>query len=312
VIILVTGGGGFIGSHLVDLLLCNGHKVRVLDNFSTGHRSNLPMADSNLQVIEGDIRDLTAVDRSVQGVDRIVHLAAVASVQASVDDPVGTHEVNLVGTVNLLEAALKYGVKRFVFASSAAVYGDVKKLPVAEGIPLSPLTPYATDKLSSEYYINFYRRQHGLQAMVFRFFNIYGPRQDPSSPYSGVISIFMQRAIADKPITVFGDGEQSRDFVYVADLVFLLRQALESEQVFDDPMNLGNGQATSLNQLLALIRKYSDKSLDVEYSAARSGDIQHSLADNSRLRQILNYEKRFPVEEGLRKTFEWYQEKDGQ
>jgi UDP-glucose 4-epimerase len=233
-------------------------------------------------------------------------------VQASVDDPVGTHEVNLVGTVNLLEAALKYGVKRFVFASSAAVYGDVKKLPVAEGIPLSPLTPYATDKLSSEYYINFYRRQHGLQSVIFRFFNIYGPRQDPSSPYSGVISIFMQRAIADKPITVFGDGEQSRDFVYVADLVFLLRQALESEQVFDDPMNLGNGQATSLNQLLALIRKYSDKSLDVEYSAARSGDIRHSLADNSRLRQILNYEKRFPVEEGLRKTFEWYQEKDGQ
>jgi UDP-glucose 4-epimerase len=305
--ILVTGGGGFIGSHLVDLLLLHGHSVCVLDNFSTGQRDNLPLSNPQLRLVTGDIRDLNAVNSVMQGVDAIVHLAAVASVQASVDDPIGTHEVNLVGTLNLLEAARKYAVKRFVFASSAAVYGDVKTLPVSEDITLSPLTPYAADKLSSEYYIDFYRRQHGLQPVVFRFFNIFGPRQDPSSPYSGVISIFMERAIAELPITVFGDGEQSRDFVYVADLVELLTRAVESDQQFIEPMNVGNGHGTNLNQLLDLIRNFSAKKLDVSYTASRSGDIRHSLADNSRLRQLMKYESRYPVEIGLRKTYEWYQ-----
>lgn len=304
--ILVTGGGGFIGSHLVDLLLLSDHSVCVLDNFSTGNRENLPLSNPQVRLVTGDIRDLSVVDSAMQGVDAVVHLAAVASVQASVDDPLGTHAVNLVGTINLLEAARKHSVKRFVFASSAAVYGDVQSLPVTEDVPLSPLTPYAADKLSSEYYIDFYRRQHGLQSVVFRFFNIFGPRQDPSSPYSGVISIFMERAIADLPITVFGDGEQSRDFVYVADLVTLLSRAVESEHQLVEPLNVGNEQGINLNQLLAMITQFKGDSLNVSYAESRSGDIRHSLADNSRIRQLLNYKSQYSVEVGLRKTFEWY------
>ena len=306
--ILVTGGGGFIGSHLVDLLLSVGHSVRVLDNFSTGNRTNLPVTHERLNILEADIRDSEAVEQVVTDCDAIVHLAAVASVQASVDDPVGTHEVNLVGTLNLLEAARRHGIKRFIFASSAAVYGNAQPLPVSENTPLAPLTPYAVDKLASEYYIDFYRRQHGLQPVVFRFFNIFGPRQDPSSPYSGVISIFMERAIADQPITVFGDGEQSRDFVYVADLVTLLQQAVEAEQGIVEPMNVGNGQGTNLNQLLDYIRQFSEKTLKVSYTDSRSGDIRHSLADNGRLKQVFDYKSRYPVELGLRNTFEWYSE----
>ncbi len=305
--ILVTGGGGFIGSHLVDLLLLNGHSVRVLDNFSTGSRNNLPSQNERLEILEADIRDPKAVEQSVHEVEAIVHLAAIASVQASVEDPVGTHAVNLVGTVNLLEAARRHGIKRFVFASSAAVYGNAQQLPVTEDTPLAPLTPYAADKLASEYYIDFYRRQHGLQPVVFRFFNIFGPRQDPSSPYSGVISIFMQRAINGQPITVYGDGEQSRDFVFVADLVELLKQASVTTNGSELPMNVGNGQGTDLNQLLKLIGDFSGKELDVEYVARRPGDIKHSQADNCRLRQRMKYESRYPVEVGLQKTYEWYQ-----
>lgn len=307
--ILVTGGGGFIGSHLVDLLLKQGHSVRVLDNFSTGHRGNLPLSHSALQVVEGDIRNLETVEQSVTGADAVVHLAAVASVQASVDDPLGTHEVNLIGTINLLEAAKKHSVKRFVFASSAAVYGDVQQLPVSENTPLQPLTPYAADKLSSEYYIDFYRRQYGLNPVVFRFFNIFGSRQDPSSPYSGVISIFMQRAIADLPITVFGDGEQSRDFVYVADLAQLLCRAVESDQQLTEPMNVGNGQGIDLNQLLAVITEFKGEPLTVSYGESRPGDIRHSLADNSRLCEQLEYVCRYPVAEGLRLTYDWYMQR---
>lgn len=307
--ILVTGGGGFIGSHLVDLLLSRGHHVTVLDDFSTGHRNNLTRSDSKLSVLEGDIRDTAIVDRAVSGVTAIVHLAAVASVQASVDDPVGTNQVNLVGTINLLEAAKKHDVKRFVFASSAAVYGDVQTLPVSEDVPLSPLTPYAADKLSSEYYIDFFRRQHGLHPIVFRFFNIFGPRQDPSSPYSGVISIFMERAISGLPITVFGDGEQSRDFVYVADLVALLHRAVESEQLFDEPMNVGNGQSVSLNLLLSSIRQFSEKELDVYYSDSRPGDIRHSRADNGRLRRNYSFESHITLADGLKLTYDWYKQK---
>lgn len=308
--ILVTGGGGFIGSHLVDHLLESGNKVWVLDNFSTGHRSNLPSSNPSLTIVEGDIRDVQIVDSVMSKVTAVVHLAAVASVQASIEDPLGTHQVNLVGTLNLLEAARKYSVKRFVFASSAAVYGDVQTLPVTEDISLAPLTPYAADKLASEYYLDFYRRQYGLKPVVFRFFNIFGPRQDPSSPYSGVISIFMERAINDLPITVFGDGRQSRDFVYVVDLVTVLTRAVESEQDFSQPMNVGNGQETNLNHLLELICGFSGKSLDVTYDAFRPGDIRHSLADNNRLQQQFAYEKQYSLEAGLKITFDWYVRKN--
>lgn len=283
--ILVTGGAGFIGSNLVDALLARGYAVRVLDNLSTGKRSNLP-ADARVELIEGDVADAQTVRSAVQGCAAVVHLAAVASVQASVDDPVGTHRSNLIGTLTLCEAMREAGVRRVVFASSAAVYGNNGEgRPIDEDTPKSPLTPYAADKLASEHYLDFYRRQHGLEPVVFRFFNIYGPRQDPSSPYSGVISIFTERAQQGAPISVFGDGEQTRDFLYVGDLVELLLQALECAEVQEGAINVGLDRATSLNELLAAIGDVLGGLPPVSYQAARSGDIRHSRANNARLLQ---------------------------
>ncbi|WP_415845646.1 NAD-dependent epimerase/dehydratase family protein [Stutzerimonas zhaodongensis] len=283
--ILLTGGAGFIGSNLVDALIARGYAVRVLDNLSTGKRSNLPSVDS-VELIVGDVADANTVRSAVQGCRAVVHLAAVASVQASVDDPVGTHQSNLVGTLNLCEAMREAGIRRVLFASSAAVYGNNGEgEPIKEETPKAPLTPYAADKLASEYYLDFYRRQHGLEPAVFRFFNIYGPRQDPSSPYSGVISIFTERARNGLPIAVFGDGEQTRDFVYVGDLVEVLVQALESSEVQEGAVNVGLNQATSLKQLLDAVGDVLGGLPEVSYQAARQGDIRHSRANNARLVQ---------------------------
>jgi UDP-glucose 4-epimerase len=283
--ILVTGGAGFIGSNLVDVLVARGHSVRVLDNLSTGKRSNLPV-DAGVELIEGDVADAQTVRRAVQGCRAVVHLAAVASVQASVDDPLGTHQSNLVGTLNLCEAMREAGVRRVVFASSAAIYGNNGEgQPIDEDTPKAPLTPYAADKLASEHYLDFYRRQHGLEPVVFRFFNIYGPRQDPSSPYSGVISIFTERAQQGLPITVFGDGEQTRDFLYVGDLVEVLLQALEHPTVEVGAVNVGLNRATSLNQLLTAIGDVLGELPPVNCQQARGGDIRHSRANNARLLQ---------------------------
>lgn len=283
--ILVTGGAGFIGSNLVDALIARGYAVRVLDNLSTGKRSNLPGVGS-VELIVGDVADANTVRRAVQGCRAVVHLAAVASVQASVDDPVGTHQSNLVGTLNLCEAMREAGIRRVLFASSAAVYGNNGEgEPISEDTPKAPLTPYAADKLSSEHYLDFYRRQHGLEPAIFRFFNIYGPRQDPSSPYSGVISIFTERARKGLPIAVFGDGEQTRDFVYVGDLVEILVQALESSEVQEGAVNVGLNQATSLKQLLDAVGNVLGGLPEVSYQAARQGDIRHSRANNARLVQ---------------------------
>ncbi len=283
--ILVTGGAGFIGSNLVDALIARGYAVRVLDNFSTGKRSNLPVSD-RLELIEGDVADAQIVHRAVEGCAAVVHLAAVASVQASVEDPIGTHQSNLVGTLNLCEAMRQTGVRRVVFASSAAVYGNNGEgQSIDEDTPKAPLTPYAADKLASEHYLDFYRSQHGLEPVVFRFFNIYGPRQDPSSPYSGVISIFTERAQTGLPSAVFGDGEQTRDFLYVGDLVELLVQALEAKNVEVGATNVGLNRATSLNDLLAAIGEVLGDLPPVSHQAARSGDIRHSRANNARLLQ---------------------------
>ncbi|MBU0950391.1 NAD-dependent epimerase/dehydratase family protein [Stutzerimonas zhaodongensis] len=283
--ILVTGGAGFIGSNLIDALVARGYPVRVLDNLSTGKRSNLP-DDPSVELIVGDVADAQAMRSAVQGCRAVVHLAAVASVQASVDDPVGTHQSNLVGTLNLCEAMRETGVRRVVFASSAAIYGNNGEgQPIDEDTPKAPLTPYAADKLASEHYLDFYRRQHGLEPAVFRFFNIYGPRQDPSSPYSGVISIFTERAQKGLPIAVYGDGQQTRDFLYVGDLVELLLQALELPVVEVGAVNVGLNQATSLNQLLDAVGDVLGGLPEVRYQAARQGDIRHSRANNTRLLQ---------------------------
>ena len=226
--VLITGGAGFIGSHLTDALLAKGHSVRILDDLSTGKRSNLPLDNPRVELIVGDVADAALVAQAMQGCSAVAHLAAVASVQASVDDPVKTHQSNFIGTLNVCEAMRQAGVKRVLYASSAAVYGNNGEgESIDEDTPKAPLTPYASDKLAGEHYFDFYRRQHGLEPVIFRFFNIFGPRQDPSSPYSGVISIFSERAQKGLPITVFGDGEQTRDFLYVEDLVDMLVQAIE-------------------------------------------------------------------------------------
>ncbi|MCY1502469.1 UDP-N-acetylglucosamine 4-epimerase [compost metagenome] len=298
--ILITGGAGFIGSHLADALLAGGHAVRVLDNLSTGKRSNLALDDPRLELIEGDVADAALVARAMSGCKAVAHLAAVASVQASVDDPVATHQSNFIGTLNVCEAMREHGVRRVIFASSAAVYGqNGEGMAIDEDIPKSPLTPYAADKLASEHYLDFYRRQHGLEPAVFRFFNIFGPRQDPSSPYSGVISIFTERAQAGLPITVFGDGEQTRDFVYVGDLVQVLVQALEAEWLEAGPVNVGLNRATSLKQLLAAIGEVLGEMPTVNYAEARAGDIRHSRANNARLLLRYEFPEATPLREGV-------------
>ncbi len=299
--ILVTGGAGFIGSHLVDALLVQGHGVRVLDNLSMGKLANLALDNPRLRFIQGDVADASAVGAAVAGCDAVAHLAAVASVQASVDDPVATHQSNFVGTLNVCEAMRRHGVKRVLFASSAAVYGNNGEGQATdEDTAKAPLTPYAADKLASEHYLDFYRRQHGLEPAIFRFFNIFGPRQDPSSPYSGVISIFTQRARQGLPITVFGDGEQTRDFFYIGDLLALLTQALHMPQVVQGAVNVGWSQAISLNQLLAEIGELCGGLPAVEHQAARAGDIRHSRADTRRLQASYRLPEATSIGDGLR------------
>lgn len=283
--VLITGGAGFIGSHLATRLLADGASCRVLDNLSTGKRDNLPRAPL-LEFIHGDIRDLQTVRAAVVGVDAIVHLAAVASVQASIDDPVATHASNFDGTLNLLEAARQVGVRRFLFASSAAIYGDNEELPIRESAIPRPLTPYAADKLASEYYLQFYARQHRLDTTAFRFFNIFGPRQDPSSPYSGVISIFADRLARNAPVTIFGDGLQTRDFVYVGDLARLLARALTMTTLSGQVINVGRGRQATLLDLIAALEKISGKRLECNHAPARLGDIRHSCADTARLQRL--------------------------
>lgn len=303
--LLITGGAGFIGSHLADALLAQGVRVRILDNLSTGRRSHLQLHHPRLELIEADVADSAAVAAAVAGCRAVAHLAAVASVQASVEDPVATHRSNFIGTLNVCEGMCLHGVKRMLFASSAAVYGNNGEgVAIDEETPLAPLTPYAADKLASEHYLDFYRRQHGLEPAVFRFFNIFGPRQDPSSPYSGVISIFTERAQAGLPITVFGDGEQTRDFVFVADLVAVLVQALLDPQVEVGAVNVGLGRSTSLLQLLAAIDGLLGGLPTVTHAAARSGDIKHSRADNRRLLERFQLPEPTTLAAGLRQLLE--------
>ncbi|MGY3260393.1 NAD-dependent epimerase/dehydratase family protein [Pseudomonas chlororaphis] len=298
--ILITGGAGFIGSHLTDALLAKGYSVRILDDLSTGKPGNLPLDNPWVELIEGDVADAALVARAMSGCRAVAHLAAVASVQASVDDPVRTHQSNFIGTLNVCEAMRQAGVKRVLFASSAAVYGNNGEgESIDEDTPKAPLTPYASDKLASEYYFDFYRRQHGLEPAIFRFFNIFGPRQDPSSPYSGVISIFCERAQKGLPITVFGDGEQTRDFMYVEDLVDVLVQSLETPQLEVGAVNVGLNQATTLKQLLEVLGEVVGQLPPISYGPARSGDIRHSRANNQRLLQRFKLPEPTPMSVGL-------------
>ena len=297
--VLITGGAGFIGSHMCELCLRQGHSLRVIDNLSTGKRENLPQ-HARVEFIEGDIGEVGTVNAAMAGVDAVVHLAAVASVQASIDDPIATHRTNFDGTLNLLEAARVNRVQRFVYASSAAVYGDTERLPVGEDTPLNPLSPYAADKLAGEHYLRYYHRKHGLAGTAFRFFNIYGPRQDPSSPYSGVISIFVERLRQQQGVTLFGDGRQTRDFVYVGDLVGILYAALLRPELAGAVLNVGTGKQQSLLDLLSYLEAMSGRKIPRTHAPARVGDIVHSRADVTRLRAAMGEVPQTPLADGLK------------
>jgi len=300
--VLVTGGAGFIGSHLVRALLDRDDEVVVLDDLSTGKRENLPESQ-RLTLIVGDVADGDTVVRALAGCSAFAHLAAVASVERSVREPLVTHRTNLQGSIQLFEEAARQGVRRGLYASSAAVYGDSETLPLAEAAEPRPLTPYAIDKLAGEYYLAHYHRGGKLNATAFRFFNVFGPRQDPSSPYSGVISIFLDRAGRGAPITVFGDGEQSRDFVYVGDVVAALMAALELQgEAGEMPVyNVGRGESVTLKELLDVVGGLPGivSPLRVNHAPPREGDIRHSLANPGRLRNALGWAPRTSLAEGL-------------
>lgn len=303
--VLVTGGAGFIGSHLVDELLALSHHVTVLDNLSTGKISNLARP-ADVEFVEGDVADDAAVSEAIRGAEAVIYLAAVASVQASIQAPRETNRTNLAGTITLLEAAAREGVEQFLYANSAAVYGNQDLLP-GEGISESrspdPLTPYAIDKLAGEQYLSFFHSTGRLKGTSFRFFNIFGPRQDPQSQYSGVISIFHDRLTAGLPISVYGDGQQTRDFLYVGDLVKLLVRRLEQspdEGAKLPVVNVGSGVATSLNHLIDLLAKILDVEPELSFEPERLGDIRHSCTDTTRLRRMFAGTSWTSLQDGLR------------
>lgn len=299
VIVLVTGGAGFIGSHLVRAWLARGAEVRVLDNFRTGKLSNLEGLP--VQLFEGSICDTAVVDAAVRGVEVVHHLAALVSVPESVDKPVETEEINVVGTIRLLEAAKRHGVRRFVFSSSSAVYGDVVRQVHRESDLPAPASPYAISKLAGEYYVGLAHDPKGMRTTSLRYFNVYGPRQDPGSPYAAAVSIFFARAVSGQPLRIFGDGEQTRDFVYVGDVVAAnLLAAQQGEGVY----NVATGSGVSIRELAELIRQIASSDSGVEFAAPRPGDVRHSRGDAERLRR-LGWEPQVTLEKGLAETYRW-------
>ena len=296
---LVTGGAGFIGSHLVEALVASGHPVRVLDNFSTGRWENLAAVRDHIEVVEGDIRDPRAVRQAMGGIEVVAHLAAIVSVERSLQDPPGTVDVNTGGTLNLLEAARQSGVRRFLFASSAAVYGDHSELPLREDLPLRPLSPYAASKVAGEALCQAYRAAYGLPTVTLRFFNVYGPRQDPQSPYSGVISIFVGRMRQGLPPVIYGDGQQTRDFVYVEDVVAALIRAGEQDGADGAVLNVARGEETSVLRLVALLNQALGTHLEPEFAPPRAGEIRRSAGDPRRAQAVLGWQPTVGLMEGL-------------
>ena len=299
---LVTGGAGFIGSHIGEELLRRHHQIRVLDNFSTGKRENLSFAanSQSLEIVDGDIRDPEVVARAVEGTDGIFHEAALVSVPATIEQPQLSLDINARGSLNVFEAARHAGVRRVVYASSAAVYGDNAQLPLVETAVPRPLSPYGLDKLYTEYLGALYQSLYGLETLALRYFNVFGPRQDPASPYSGVISIFVDLLRAHKAPTIFGDGEQTRDFVYVADVVDANLRAMFGDYRGFRVFNVGTGRQTSLNHLLSQLQQLTGISIVCRFAEARKGDIRHSLADISLIEGELGYVPSRTLPEGLR------------
>ena len=307
--VLVTGGAGFIGSHLTEALLQEGHRVRVLDDFSTGKRENLIFDKEypSLEMIEGDIRDLAICQKTMKGIEYVFHQAALPSVQRSVEDPLGSNEVNGGGTLNILFAAREEKVIRVIYASSSSIYGDTPTLPKHEEMPSNPLSPYALQKYIGEQYCRLFYQLYDLETVSLRYFNIFGPRQDPNSIYSAVIPKFIDALLQGSPPIIFGDGEQSRDFTYIENVVQANLLAMSAEHLHGEAINIACAERTSLNQLVNVLRKILGSKLSSVYEEPRKGDVRHSLADIRKGKELLNYEPKVEVAVGLKKTVEFFQ-----
>lgn len=302
---LVTGGAGFIGSHLVEELVRRGERVRVVDSLVTGHRENLSTVAGRIEFIEGDLADAEVAASAATGADYVLHQAAIPSVPRSVAEPVFCHRANVDATLNLLVAARDAGVKRLVFAGSSSVYGNVAVLPTHEDLPLDPLTPYALQKLMGEQYLRLFTALYGLETVSTRYFNVFGPRQDPSSPYSGVISVFIRALLDGRTPTIYGDGEQTRDFTYVANVVDGVLKACHAPGIAGQVINVATGGRVSLNALFATLRSLTGATAAPAHGPARTGDVRHSQADIGRARALLGYAPSIEFDEGLARTLDW-------
>jgi nucleoside-diphosphate-sugar epimerase len=301
---LVTGGAGFIGSHLADRLLAEGWRVRLLDDFSSGREANVAHLNGHAELLRGDLRDRTLLGRALAGVEVVFHQGAVPSVPRSVAEPERTNDVNVTGTLGVLEASRKAGVRRVVFASSSSAYGDTPVLPKVETMPPCPLSPYALQKYAGERYCQLFHRLYGLETVALRYFNVYGPRQNPNSEYAAVIPRFATACLAGAAPLVFGDGEQTRDFTFVGDAVAANLLAADAPRAPGEVTNVAGGRRVSLNELLREIRALTGARVEARYQPARPGDVRDSLADLSRARELLGYEPQVDLRTGLARTIE--------
>lgn len=306
---LVTGGAGFIGSHIADALLAEGCTVTVLDNLSTGRLSNLEHIKDRITFHKGDIQDPELLAHAAKDCEVIFHLAAMVSVPQTVEQPVDSALINDIGTLRVLETARKNRVKQVVFSSSCAVYGDDPELPKRETMAPKPLSPYAVQKLTGEYYARLYHDLYGVGTVCLRYFNVYGPRQDPSSPYSGVISIFMKKAVLKEMPVIYGDGTQSRDFVFVKDVVKANLLAASVRQAEGKTFNIGTGKSVTIRQLWEIIAGMAGFHIEPAYHSPRPGDIRESLANIDQAKAFLGFHPDYSFEKGLESTFEWYRKK---
>jgi nucleoside-diphosphate-sugar epimerase len=301
-LVVVTGGAGFIGSHIVRGLVRKGTKVRVVDDLSTGKKERLDDVLSLVEFEHADLSDPAVCDKAVQDADSVLHQAAIPSVQRSIEDPVSTHRANVTASLHLLESARRHGVRRFVFAGSSSVYGDSEVLPKREDMAPNPCSPYALQKLVGERYGQLYHQLFGFETVTLRYFNVFGPSQDPNSEYSAVIPKFISRLLAGEPIVVYGDGEQSRDFTYVENVVAANLLALKAPDAAGKVFNIGCGVRISLNRLIQILELQIGIKAEVAYAAPRTGDVRHSLADLTQAGHDLGYEPTLTAEEGLKRT----------
>ena len=307
---LLTGGAGFIGAHIVKRLVGEGAVVRVVDNLSTGQVARLENLRCSIEYVEADLADNLVSDEVVKDVDYVLHQAAIPSVQRSVRDPIGTNRANVTATLNLLESCRKAKVRRFVYAASSSAYGDTEVLPKSEEMPPNPLSPYALQKLAGEHYCKLYYSLYGLETVCLRYFNVFGPGQDPHSEYSAVIPKFISKLLINELITVYGDGEQSRDFTYVENVVDANLLALQATKACGKVLNVGCGERITLNTLIQFLEEIVGVKAKVSYSASKPGDVRHSLADINLARRLLEYEPKVMVKEGLRRTVEAFVKSD--